>query len=37
MINLIIDGIQVRAEEGTTILEAAARAGIEIPALCYLK
>ena len=37
MIDLTIDGVQVTAEEGTTILEAAKAAGIEIPNLCYLK
>jgi len=34
-IQLTIDGREVRAEEGTTILEAARRAGIQIPHLCY--
>lgn len=37
MVNLIIDGKQVRAEEGSTILQAAASVGIKIPTLCYLK
>lgn len=37
MVNLIIDGISVSAAEGTTILEAAKSAGINIPTLCYLK
>ena len=37
MIDLTIDGIQVSANEGATILEAAKTAGIEIPNLCYLK
>ena len=37
MINLTIDGIPVKAAEGTTILEAAAAAGVEIPTLCYLR
>lgn len=37
MINLTIDGIPVTVEDGTTILKAAASAGIEIPTLCYLK
>lgn len=32
---LKIDGIQVSAEEGTTLLEAARSAGIDIPTLCY--
>jgi predicted molibdopterin-dependent oxidoreductase YjgC len=34
-IQLTIDGREVRAEEGTTILEAARKAGIDIPHLCY--
>ena len=37
MIDLTIDGVQVSVNEGTTILEAAKAAGIEIPNLCYLK
>lgn len=37
MINLTIDNIKVSVEEGTTILEAAKKVGIEIPTLCYLK
>lgn len=32
-----IDGREVVAEEGISILEAAHRVGIEIPSLCYLK
>jgi len=35
MIQLIIDGKQVHAEEDTTVLMAAEMAGIEIPHLCY--
>lgn len=34
---VIIDGIKVTAPKGTTILEAARMAGINIPTLCYLK
>jgi iron-only hydrogenase group A len=34
-INLTIDGIQVEAHEGEMVLEAARRAGIDIPTLCY--
>ena len=34
MINLTIDGIQVQVEDGTTILQAAQAAGIDIPTLC---
>ncbi|MBE3573366.1 MAG: (2Fe-2S)-binding protein [Moorella humiferrea] len=35
MINLTIDGRQISVPEGTTILEAAKKLGIYIPALCY--
>ena len=34
-IRLTIDGREVQAEEGTTIFEAARKAGISIPHLCY--
>ncbi|MBF7084250.1 iron hydrogenase small subunit [Desulfallas sp. Bu1-1] len=34
---LTIDGIQVAAEPGTSVLEAAKKAGIKIPTLCYLE
>jgi NADH-quinone oxidoreductase subunit G/NADP-reducing hydrogenase subunit HndD len=34
-INIIIDGKEIEAKEGQTVLEAAKAAGIEIPALCY--
>lgn len=37
MVNVIINNIAVRVPEGTTIMEAAAKAGITIPSLCYLK
>jgi NADH-quinone oxidoreductase subunit G/NADP-reducing hydrogenase subunit HndD len=36
-VTLSIDGQKVAVEVGTTILEAAALAGINIPTLCYLK
>jgi NADH-quinone oxidoreductase subunit G/NADP-reducing hydrogenase subunit HndD len=36
MVTLTIDGLKVRVEEGSTILEAARRANIRIPTLCYL-
>ncbi len=36
-INLKINGIEVSAPAGSTILEAARLAGIDIPTLCYLK
>jgi formate dehydrogenase alpha subunit len=34
-VRLTIDGREVRAEEGTTLFEAAKRTGIAIPHLCY--
>lgn len=37
MINLKINNIPVTVPEGTTILQAAKQANIEIPSLCYLK
>lgn len=37
MVNLWINDIEISVEEGTTILEAAKSAGINIPTLCYLK
>ena len=36
MITLTIDDKQVEVKEGTTVLEAAKKAGIYIPTLCYL-
>lgn len=37
MVNLKIDDKNVCVPEGTTILEAAKQAGIDIPTLCFLK
>ncbi|MFT3951889.1 MAG: NADH-dependent [FeFe] hydrogenase, group A6 [Oscillospiraceae bacterium] len=37
MVNVKINGISVQAPKGSTILEAARIAGIEIPTLCFLK
>lgn len=37
MVTVTINGVSVSIPEGTTILDAAATAGIEIPNLCYLK
>lgn len=37
MINLKINGVDVQAPAGSTILEAARLNGIEIPTLCFLK
>ena len=34
-ITLTIDGVEITVEEGTTILDAAAKAGINIPVICY--
>lgn len=36
-IKLKINGVQISAPKGSTILEAAKLAGIDIPTLCYLK
>ncbi len=36
-ITLTIDGVKVEVPAGTTVLEAAKKAGINIPTLCYLK
>ena len=36
MINAKINGLQIEAPEGSTILEAAGKAGIRIPTLCHL-
>jgi NADH-quinone oxidoreductase subunit G len=35
MINFKINGIPVQVEEGTTVLDAAKKANIKIPTLCY--
>ncbi len=37
MVNLKINGKSIQVPEGTTILQAAEKAGIKIPTLCYLK
>ncbi|MCL4377466.1 MAG: 2Fe-2S iron-sulfur cluster-binding protein [Actinobacteria bacterium] len=34
-VSLLIDGIPVEIDEGSTILQAAKKAGIHIPTLCY--
>src|SRR5436190_19310736 len=36
-VELVIDGKDVRAAEGTTILEACRSRGIDTPTLCYLE
>lgn len=37
MIRLTIDDVSVEVKEGTSVLEAARQAGLEVPTLCYLK
>lgn len=37
MVNLILDGQRVEAEEGWTILETAKYYGVEIPTLCHVE
>ncbi len=37
LLTLTIDGVQVQVEPGTTVLDAARKANIHIPTLCYLK
>lgn len=37
MVQLTIDGVQVSVDDGSTILAAAEKAGIEIPNLCFMK
>jgi iron-only hydrogenase group A len=37
MPTVTVDNIQVEVPEGTTILDAASKAGVQIPHLCYLK
>ncbi len=37
MVKVTIDGVQVEVPKGSTILEAARLANIDIPTLCYLK
>ncbi len=37
MLNIKINNIPLQVEEGTTVLEAAKKAKIKIPTLCYLK
>lgn len=34
-VTMQIDGVQVKAEEGTTVLQVAKQVGIEIPTLCH--
>lgn len=37
MVNLIIDNVEVEVKEGTSIMDAAKFAGVDIPRLCFLK
>ncbi len=37
MVNVTVNGVAVQVPEGTTILNAAKIAGVDIPHLCYLK
>ncbi|NLI70400.1 MAG: 2Fe-2S iron-sulfur cluster binding domain-containing protein [Firmicutes bacterium] len=37
MVKLRIDGQEIEVAEGSSVLEAARKAGIDIPTLCYLK
>ena len=37
MLNVTVNGIAVSVSKGSTILEAARAAGVEIPTLCYMK
>ena len=37
MITLTVDGVEVTVPAGTTVLEAAHKANVRIPTLCYLK
>ena len=37
MVNVTIDGKTIQVEEKTTILDAAKKAGIQIPTLCFMK
>ena len=37
MVNIKINNLPLQVEEGTTILDAAKKAGIKIPTLCYLR
>ena len=37
MVNLIIDNVEVEVKEGTSIMDAAKFAGVDIPRLCFLR
>ena len=35
LVELIVDGTKVRVPQGTTVLQACEKAGVEIPRFCY--
>ena len=35
LVHLTIQGVEVAVEQGSTVLEAALKAGIKVPTLCY--
>lgn len=35
MVHIIINGLEIEVEEGTSVLKAAEKAGIKVPALCF--
>ena len=35
MLSLTVDGIEVQVSEGVNLIEAARKAGIEVPTYCY--
>ena len=37
VVSLVVDGVSVSVPKGATILDAAQKAGISIPTLCFLK
>lgn len=37
VVSLTIDGQNVQAAQGSTLLEAARKSGVNIPSLCYLR
>ena len=37
MVNIKINGREIKVEEGSTILDAATKAGVHIPTLCHIK
>ncbi|MDR0942933.1 MAG: [FeFe] hydrogenase, group A [Ruminococcus sp.] len=37
MLNVTVNGVEVSAPKGTTVLDAAKKAGVDIPTLCYMR